>query len=158
MRRYAADTSVSSERSKAEIERTLLRYGADQFMSGWKDGQAVVQFRLSNKSMRFLLPLPQATEQEFTHYRHPSGTLVARGADAAAVRWEQSCRQRWRALALSIKAKLEAVACGITTLEEEFLAHILVPGQHGKTVGQLMVPRLDDAYAHNKAPALGWEG
>lgn len=30
-RRYAQDTSVSSDRSKAEIERTLQRFGADQF-------------------------------------------------------------------------------------------------------------------------------
>ena len=30
MSRYAQNTAVSSERSKAEIESTLRRYGADQ--------------------------------------------------------------------------------------------------------------------------------
>ena len=36
-------------------------------------------------------------------------------------RWEQACRQRWRALALVIKAKLEAIDAEISTFEEEFL-------------------------------------
>jgi hypothetical protein len=31
MTRYAADTSVSVEKSRMEIERTLARYGADAF-------------------------------------------------------------------------------------------------------------------------------
>lgn len=31
---YAENTSVSSEKSRAEIERTLQKYGADQFMYG----------------------------------------------------------------------------------------------------------------------------
>ena len=34
--RYATDTRVSVERSKAEIEAILARYGADQFMYGWE--------------------------------------------------------------------------------------------------------------------------
>lgn len=38
-----------------------------------------------------------------------------------------------RALALCIKAKLEAVQAGIVTFDEEFLAHFLLPD--GKTVG-----------------------
>ena len=48
-----------------------------------------------------------------------SATPPARQADAAEVagmlkHWEQACRQKWRALALVIKAKLEAVAAGAT--------------------------------------------
>lgn len=155
---YARDTSVSCDRTKAEIEATLRRYGADKFMSGWSEGQAAVQFQLKGKMVRFLLPVPNQAEEEFTHYRHGSGRMIARTAEVAGSLWEQACRQRWRALALAIKAKLEAVACGITTFEEEFLAHIVVPGQGGKTVGQLMVARIDEAYATGKALKLGWEG
>lgn len=33
MTRYAESTTVSSDTSRAEIERTLTRYGADQFMT-----------------------------------------------------------------------------------------------------------------------------
>lgn len=36
MSRCAQNTSVSSEKSRAEIERILRRYGADGFMYGWE--------------------------------------------------------------------------------------------------------------------------
>ena len=45
MSRYAESTSVSSEKSRAEIERTLTRYGATGFMYGWTDGNALVAFQ-----------------------------------------------------------------------------------------------------------------
>ena len=47
--RYATDTRVSVERSKAEIEAILARYGADQFMYGWEASRAVIGFRYSGK-------------------------------------------------------------------------------------------------------------
>lgn len=152
---YAENTNVSCEKSKAEIESTLRRYGADQFMSGWKDDQAAIQFRVKNKMVRFILPLPNI-ENFKTAIKWGKNREIS--PEETATNWEQACRQRWRALALAIKAKLEAVECGITTFEEEFMAHIIVPGHHGKTVGQLMMPRLDEAYETGKAPQLGWEG
>jgi hypothetical protein len=51
---------------------------------------------------------------------------------------------RWRCLALVIKAKLEAVESGITTFEDEFLAHIMMPD--GQTVGQHVRPNIASAY------------
>ena len=42
-----------------------------------------------------------------------------RTAAAQRTAWEQVCRQRWRALLLIIRAKLEALESGITTLESE---------------------------------------
>ena len=50
-------------------------------------------------------------------------------------------RQRWRALALCIKAKLEAVECGITSFEEEFLAHVVMP--NGQTFGKLALAQIE---------------
>jgi hypothetical protein len=58
--------------------------------------------------------------------------------------WEQACRQRWRALNLVVKAKLEAVESGIATFEDEFLAYTMLPG--GATVGQWLTPQLDEVY------------
>jgi hypothetical protein len=169
---YAADTSVSTEKSKAEIETTLRRYGADQFMSGWKDGQAAIQFRVNSKMVRFILPLPDLKADEFQlggclrsnyhsggkeHPSHSTGCFAQRPAEVAARLWEQACRQRWRALALAIKAKLEAVECGITSFEEEFFAHLVVPGHGGKTIGQLMLHRVSEAY-EGKPLTLEWDG
>lgn len=75
-----------------------------------------------------------------------------RTADAQRSAWEQACRQCWRALLLIILAKLEAVESGITTLESESLANIVLPG--GGTVGQWLAPQVDEAYASVRIPPM----
>lgn len=42
MSRYANHTNVSKDRSLAEIEATLSRYGATDFVYGWSQTSAVV--------------------------------------------------------------------------------------------------------------------
>jgi len=59
--------------------------------------------------------------------------------------WEQACRQKWRALCLAIKAKLEAVESGISHFEDEFLSQIIDPITK-KTVGELIRPELEQRY------------
>jgi len=145
MSRYASDTSVSTDASRNEIERTLSRYGADMFGYMTETGRAVIAFRIHERQIRFLLPLPSKAEREFTHHSRGERT-----ADAALKAWEQACRQRWRALALVIKAKLEAVAAGITTVEDEFLAHTVLPD--GSTVGDWARPQLAVAYTQGQMP------
>lgn len=147
MSRYAANTQVSSDQSRAEIERTLQRYGADAFGYAWEGERAVVQFRARGRFVRFALPLPDPADPDFTH--HSRGR---RTPDAQAKLHEQAIRQRWRALALAVKAKLEAVESGITTFDEEFMAHIVLPD--GSTVGQFMQPQIETAYEQGEMPAL----
>lgn len=145
---YAEKTTVSSEKSRQEIERTLVRYGAASFAYGWENGKAVIMFEMSSRRIRFLLPLPEKTEKRFTHnsYRNE------RAPEAIEKLWEQACRQKWRALALAVKAKLECVQSGITTFENEFLAHIVLP--NGTTVGGWFQPKLAQAYESGKMPPL----
>lgn len=66
MARYASDTSVSVSNSKAEIERIIERYGADQFMSGWSADKAVIGFTMSGRQIRFVLNMPAKDAAEFT--------------------------------------------------------------------------------------------
>lgn len=148
MARYAENTSVSSERSRAEIEQTLARYGADGFMYGWDGGTAVLAFQMHGRRIRFDLQMPERNAEEFTKTETGRERAPAQSAKA----WEQACRQRWRALALVIKAKLEAVESGITMFEEEFLAHIVLPG--GDTVGHWMLPQVDRSYKSGQMPPL----
>ncbi|GAG36103.1 unnamed protein product [marine sediment metagenome] len=61
-------------------------------------------------------------------------------------------RQKWRALSLVIKAKLEAVESGISIFEEEFLAHIVLPD--GRTIGDFMIPQIKTIYSSGKMPKL----
>lgn len=154
---YAENTEVPADRSRAEIDRLITKYGADQFLYGWSGDEARVGFRMHGKMIQFSLLMPSQTDKRFTHYRHGrSGNLVQRTPEAARKEWEQSTRQKWRALALVIKAKLEAVESGITTFETEFLAHIILP--NGQTVGQVMLPQIETAYENGKMPPLlGWE-
>jgi hypothetical protein len=146
MRRYAAKTEVSTARSKAEIETLLERYGADRFMTGWGDGQAFLGFRCEARMLKFVLPFPEFGEFQAT----PTGRT--RAANVVNRAYDQEVRRRWRALALVIKAKLEAVETGITTFESEFLAHIVMPD--GKTVAEHTIPKIEDAYSTGRRVKL----
>lgn len=144
MAKFAASTDVPVEKSRAEIEGLIIRYGATStaFMNGPE--HSVVLFEANNRRIMFRLPLPSRQQKDIANYRHSSGRWLPRTADAAAKAWEQACRQRWRALALVIKAKLEAVESGITTFEDEFLAHTVMPD--GQTVAHHIKPRIAQAY------------
>ena len=139
---YASKTSVPVDRSKAEIERTLDKYGAEAFAYATNTTATMIEFQLSGKRIRFIIPMPHKPSDEAT---------------AAALKtYAQLTRQKWRALCLVIKAKLEAVEANITTLEQEFLAHIVLPG--GKTMGDKIIPQLEAIYKTGKIPAIGWDG
>lgn len=147
MSTYAANTTVSTEASRTEIERTLQRWGADQFMYGWDNDRAVVGFRMHERQIKFVITLPDRNNRDYTH--HSRGR---RTPDAALKQWEQACRRGWRALALVIKAKLEAVESGISEFETEFLAHIVLPD--GSTVGDWVAPQIDTAYSTGRMPSM----
>lgn len=139
MSRYAAQTTVSVANSRAEIERLVERYGAAQFISGWEGARAIIGFTMAERQVRFVLTLPDKQSRLFTH-----SSRGARTADAAIKEWEQACRQRWRALALVVKAKLEAVEAGISTFENEFMANVVMPD--GRTVADHAAPMIAIAY------------
>lgn len=149
MARYAAGTDVSTDRSRGEIEATLRRYGADQFVSGWDASRAMLGFRIDDRHVRFELPMPNRDDDEFR--MTPTGReRVARQRDEA---YEQEVRRRWRALSLAVKAKLEAVETGIASFDDEFLAYLVLPS--GATVGQVLGDgRLDAAIASGSFPSL----
>lgn len=148
MTRYATATTVPTERTRAEIENTLKRYGATSFAYGWEGNKALIGFQMAGRRVRFILPLPDSTEDRFR--LTPTGYLRTKAA--ATKEFEQASRSRWRALALVVKAKLEAVESGITTFEDEFLAHILLPD--GRTYGEFAVPQLDAVYETGEMPKL----
>lgn len=148
---YAADTSVSVEKTRAELETTLRKFGADAFGYMTDQHGATIGFRIAGKRVRFLLPLPTPNDRRFTHVLS-RGIIVARKPEVAAKGWEQACRSAWRALFLAVKAKLVAVDAKITTFENEFMAHIVLP--NGQTVGEAALPMIEDAYVTGKMPTF----
>jgi hypothetical protein len=151
MTRYAKDTNVSVANSKAEIETIVARYGASGFMSGWNEDRAMIAFSMEGRQIRFVLSMPDRNDPEFRYYNRGSVTFE-REPHVTAEKWEQACRQRWRALALVIKAKLEAVECGISEFDDEFMANIVLPD--GRTVSEEIRPRIALAYESGKIQPL----
>lgn len=147
---YAKDTSVSVSKSKEEIERLITKYGARNYACASLDGAAIIVFEVHNRRVRFDLVLPSFNDIRSENFRTPSGRYRTKPLPEEKIMkiYEQACRSRWRSLALVIKAKLEAVNAQITTFEDEFLAHIVLPG--GETVGQRVRPQIEGAY--NGAP------
>lgn len=150
--KYASKTMVSAERSRAEIEATLRRYGATQFAYGWDqaDGReyALIGFMMHSRKIRFRLPMPLREDPVI----RLTPTRMLRTEAAAEKEYQRIVRQRWRALLLVIKAKLEAVESGIVTFEDEWLAHTLLPD--GRTVGESVQQTVEHAYQTGQVPAL----
>ena len=136
---YAESTEVPVAKSKAAIEMLLQQHGATEFASGWDPTHDKLQFRLREQTIRFVLPRPNPADRRFTHDRRG----MRRSPAAVQRALEQKDRQRWRALYLVIRAKLEAVESGIAVYEQEFLAFIVDPST-GLTVGDILVPRLQE--------------
>lgn len=131
---YAERTAVPVDRSRAEIERELHRFGADGFGYGWDGGQEIIGFTYKRKNVRMCIPMP------------------ARNQYSREEAFQQERRRRWRALAMVVKAKLVAVHEGIITFEDEFLSYFVMPS--GETLGQALIPRLEAAALRGELPAL----
>ena len=131
---YAERTTVTPERRRAEIERTLARFGATRFGYLTEPDRAAIACELRGRRLRFMVPLPR-----------PAAYLTKKAH-------EQAVRQRWAALALVIKAKLEGVESGIATFDEMFAGDILLSS--GKTVAETLVPQLDEVYRSGELPPL----
>lgn len=153
---YASNTAVSVEKSRAEIEGTLARYGADRFAYATEPGRACIGFELTTPdnntlAVRMTLPLPAKMEKRFTH-RKVYQRVVENPPEMVNKLWEQACRSSWRSLCLVIKAKLEACAAGISTVEREFMADIVTPS--GKTLGEWISPQLPEMSKNGTPPRL----
>jgi len=146
---YAKTTTVTVDKSRAEIEHTLLRYGASSFMYGYDREMAAVGFVLNGRQIRFTLPLPPRDDDAFWY---TEVKRRKRSHEQALALWEQACRQRWRALSLVIKAKLEAVEAGIATVEDEFLAYTALP--NGDTVSDWLGPQIERVYQTGLMPSM----
>ena len=135
--KYAKKTSVNTEKTRMQIEKTIIQYGADGFSSGWDGPKAYIAFRIQGRSVKFSFHLPDKNNDEFIYT--PSKGL-ARTEKAAYEAWEQACRSSWRSLALFIKATLEAIEIGILSFDEAFLPYLIT--QSGQTISELIIPQI----------------
>jgi hypothetical protein len=127
--KFAIDTKVPVTQTRAEIEQVLSKFGATSFAFAMQPHGATVMFEHGGRRIKFDLPLP-----------------------ALDVRTARTHREKWRALFLSIKAKLVSVDTEIETFEEAFLAHVVLAD--GSTVGQHVKPAIEQQYKSGKMSQL----
>lgn len=144
---YAQDTSVSVSKSKEDIERVLRRYGASKFASGWDEDSATIAFEASGRMVRFVVTLPQLSDFALS----PAGRKRTAASQMAS--WEQASRSIWRSLKLCIQAKMEAIAAGIATFDDEFLAYLVLGD--GRTVSEHVAPSLNNSISTPRQLMLG---
>jgi hypothetical protein len=156
--RFAENTEVSVERSRAELEGLLAKHGATQRATYTDDdtGRAAVQFRISGRMVRLDVVCPKL---ESYRPKQPSeqphgwnSWKNERREEWMRKRCEQGARTAWRRLLLIVKAKLEIIADGGSTFEREFLADILLP--NGETVHEALEAKLEESYRSGGMPKL----
>ena len=142
---YAKGTKVPITQTRGEIENLLVKHGADGFGYASKGNQAAIQFEINGHQIRMTIPLPDPEDFRVTQGR------VRRNEQQMKATHEQACRERWRSMLLAIKAKLNNVAMGITSVDDEFMAHIMLTD--GTTVGEWLQPQIKESYRNRTMPS-----
>jgi len=127
VRRYAEGTKVTVDSSRGEITGILTKHGVKR--QGWMgdEGGDQLMFELGGGSYRLNIRKPTMAEVR---------ELWPNAYDYQA-KLDAEWRRRWRANVLLLKAKLEFVESGDTTLDRELLPYRLLKG--GKTVEEMIV-------------------
>jgi hypothetical protein len=131
---YAEGTTVSVEKSRVEVEKILSRYGATQRGVMLAESMAQIAFVVEGAKYRIDVPLPHRDPD-----KPPPGWHAWEEARRERYReshHEQACRERWRAIVLMLKAKLEVISLGLSTVEREFMADMVLP--NGRTASQCL--------------------
>lgn len=133
MARYAEGTTVTVERSRGEISGILATHGVERM--GWQtspEGDELL-FELAGHRFRFQIIKPTWADVERQLREDGRDPSRVYDPDAkVAAEW----RRRWRANVLLLKAKLEFIDSGDTTIERELLPYMLTSG--GQTLGELV--------------------
>ena len=149
-KKFAEGTTVSVSRSRDEIERNLKRHGATGFLYGDQGNRAAIAFEMDGRRYRMELMYPEL--ESYRYMRAGAAPMRERTEAQMEIALEQEKQRLWRGLNLLVKAKLEAVASGIATMEEELLNYTVMP--NGQTVGEWLEPQLDEVYRTGKMPPL----
>ena len=134
MTRYAEGTKVSVESSRGEITGILTKHGIDRIaqMVG-PDGDQLV-FELAGQSYRLQIRRPTLEEVKERYVADGGRWNLVYDPQAKV---DQEWRRRWRATVLLLKAKLEFIDSGDSTIEREMMPYLLVKGN--QTLEDLLV-------------------
>ncbi|MFC4398352.1 hypothetical protein, partial [Arthrobacter sedimenti] len=121
---YTRGDSFSIGASREHIERALVGFGATEVRFSQRGDVNAITFRATGRQFRIVLSLPQSAGSAGDR----GGLEQVQGHEVTAKALELKARRFWHAFALATDAKLAAVTAGVVTLESEFLAHVVLPG------------------------------
>jgi hypothetical protein len=149
-RKPYAGTTVGVDQSKNRITKLLRDYGAegvswtDNFQTGAVNLRFVVT-REDGRATAFSVT-PAAFKEKHSSWDPVKGRTVT----IESPNWPRALRllEAW------LKTKLESIAFGLTEVEEEFLAQMVVRDQYGQetTVGETLIPAIESS--GGRLPAL----
>lgn len=145
--KYALNSNVPPEKTVMQIKALLRKYGAESLTYGETEHKVAFVFMMKGRWIRFVMPLPSRADA----VQAVSNQYGAKG-DFNPVKYDQLVRSRWRALLLTIQAKLESVESGIETFEQAFMAQIMLPD--GRTVSEWASPQIEAAYSNGMMPPM----
>ena len=127
------DTSVTVERSKEQIRRFLRDAGAlgVQFDEEWDPPICRV---------RFVWPLEGAGQRQVVRLTVTPLPPKPGARDGVA----QRERQAWRGLAHYLEGTIKAATFGLIRFEDIFLSFMEAPGAGGQTIGDVLIPQLEE--------------
>lgn len=159
---YAKGTSVDVAKSRAEIDALLTKRGASSvaILNDTELHRAAIAFSLKGSRFRIEVPL-QTIEDVNLELKKSRPTRWSYWGESQRNGWRaerltQLHRERWRAVLLLIKSKLAVVDIGLSTVEKEFLADMILP--NGKTVEVIMAEVVRRGLAEADMPRLLTEG
>ena len=148
-----SDTTITAENTRAEIDRLLRSYGVQDFQwtELWSKGVVRLEFAIEKEPGHYVRV--RVSPPPFTAKRRTWNEQLGRHVIVEAPNWAQSmrCLLHW------LKAKLESVAFGLKSVEDEFLSDIVVRAPDGseRTVAELVRPALSSGVLD--VPALTGE-
>lgn len=146
-RAYAQNTEAPADKTRNDIHKMLTKSGATRFGYTCEPGYDVVAFEMEGRRIKLTLPTPDRKDERVLYTESQRWMRSPKEQEKA---YQQLLRSRWRALYLVIKAKIEAVAIGISTFEDEFLAATVLPSQ--QTVSEYLQPQIERVYVTGKMP------
>lgn len=137
----AADTKVSQEKSRLEVERMLRRYGATgfSFMTDLERGEMRVEFVVPNSprqdAPRIPVRIPVNVVDVFRALYPGCGHHDAQYCMKTwPPAWQRAERVAWRNLVVWMDAALSAASIGLRTIADTFAADRLVTDDSGNTM------------------------
>ena len=142
-RRFAEKTTCTVDQTLADIKRLLKANGAESFAQGETGTVFALMFELHGRRYRMIVPMPTEADVKGGRFLDSRGCRINR---------DQVERSRLRALLLVLKAKIEAAAIGLSTLEDELLPSLVLPDD--MTFAQWSRPQVERAYCLGEMPPL----